>query len=51
VQRGLSSIHARPGPLAGQEDNVYMFVTMVARGYLGGPVLAEPVPEPTTTTS
>ena len=49
VQRGLSSIHARPGPLAGQEDNVYMFVNMVARGYLGGPVLAEPVPEPTTT--
>jgi Rieske 2Fe-2S family protein len=38
VQRGLSSVHARPGPLAGEEDAVYQFVTMVARGYLGQPV-------------
>jgi glycine betaine catabolism A len=38
VQRGLSSAHARPGPLAGEEDAVYQFVTMVARGYLGQPV-------------
>ena len=38
VQRGLSSVHARPGPMAGEEDAVYQFVTMVARGYLGQPV-------------
>jgi len=35
VQRGLSSPHARPGPLAQQEDGVYQFVTRVAREYLG----------------
>jgi Rieske 2Fe-2S family protein len=38
VQRGLSSVHARPGPLAGAEDAVYQFVTMVAAGYQGQPV-------------
>jgi Rieske 2Fe-2S family protein len=38
VQRGLSSPHAAPGPLSPQEDAVYQFVTMVARGYLGQPV-------------
>jgi Rieske 2Fe-2S family protein len=38
VQRGLGSEHARPGPLGEQEDAVYQFVTMVARGYLGQPV-------------
>ncbi len=36
VQRGLSSPHARPGPLAPDEDGVYQFVTRVARAYLGG---------------
>jgi len=35
VQRGLSSPHALPGPLAPGEDAVYSFVTTVARGYLG----------------
>src|SRR6266571_511669 len=35
VQRGLMSEHARPGPLSAEEDAVYQFVTMVARGYLG----------------
>jgi glycine betaine catabolism A len=35
VQRGLSSPHSRPGPLSPDEDAVYQFVTMVARGYLG----------------
>jgi len=35
VQRGLSSPHASPGPLAPDEDAVYSFVTTVARGYLG----------------
>jgi glycine betaine catabolism A len=38
VQRGLASPHARPGPLSPDEDAVYQFVTMVARGYLGQPV-------------
>ena len=38
VQRGLSSPHARPGPLAASEDGVYNFVAMVARGYQGEPV-------------
>jgi Rieske 2Fe-2S family protein len=38
VQRGLSSPHSRPGPLSPDEDAVYQFVTMVARGYLGQPV-------------
>jgi Rieske 2Fe-2S family protein len=42
VQRGLSSPHALPGPLAPEEDAVYSFVTTIARGYLGqipwGPV-------------
>jgi phenylpropionate dioxygenase-like ring-hydroxylating dioxygenase large terminal subunit len=35
VQRGLSSPHARPGPLNPAEDGVYQFVTRVARAYLG----------------
>jgi Rieske 2Fe-2S family protein len=35
VQRGLSSPHARPGPLAREEDGVYQFVTRMARAYLG----------------
>jgi glycine betaine catabolism A len=35
VQRGLTSPHARPGPLAPDEDAVYAFVTTIARGYLG----------------
>jgi Rieske 2Fe-2S family protein len=47
VQRGLSSVHARPGPLAGEEDAVYQFVTMVARGYLGQPVRNTGSPVPT----
>jgi Rieske 2Fe-2S family protein len=35
VQRGVSSRGYRQGPLAGAEDAVYDFITMVARGYLG----------------
>lgn len=35
VQRGLSSPHSRPGPLAPDEDGVYQFVTRVARAYAG----------------
>jgi Rieske 2Fe-2S family protein len=38
VQRGLSSAHARPGPLSPDEDAVYQFVTMIGRGYRGEPV-------------
>ena len=38
VQRGLTSPHAAPGPLAAQEDAVYQFVTLIARGYRGEPV-------------
>jgi Rieske 2Fe-2S family protein len=41
VQRGLSSEHARPGPLSPDEDAVYQFVTMVARAYQGQPVWAQ----------
>jgi Rieske 2Fe-2S family protein len=43
VQRGLSSPHARPGPLAPDEDGVYQFVTRVARAYSGA---AGPAAEP-----
>jgi glycine betaine catabolism A len=35
VQRGLSSPHARPGPMAPDEDGVHQFVTRVARAYQG----------------
>ena len=35
VQRGLSSPHAVAGPLSPDEDAVYQYVTMVARGYQG----------------
>ena len=42
VQRGLTSPHARPGPLAPDEDGVYQFVTRVAKAYAGsaGPAQA-----------
>jgi len=43
VQRGLSSGFAVPGPLSPQEDAVYQFVTMVARGYNGMPVHEKPL--------
>jgi Rieske 2Fe-2S family protein len=43
VQRGLTSEHAQPGPLSPEEDAVYQFVTMVARGYLGQPVANQPI--------
>jgi Rieske 2Fe-2S family protein len=38
VQRGQASPHHRPGPLSPNEDAVYQFVTMVARGYSGLPL-------------
>jgi glycine betaine catabolism A len=38
VQRGLSSPHAKPGPLSPAEDAVYSLVTAIARGYLGQPM-------------
>jgi Rieske 2Fe-2S family protein len=43
VQRGLASPHARPGPLAPDEDGVYQFVTRVAKAYSGA---AGPSAEP-----
>ena len=46
VQRGLSSPHAVPGPLSREEDAVYAFVTMVARGYQGERVWTTGLPEP-----
>jgi glycine betaine catabolism A len=46
VQRGLSSPRAVPGPLSREEDAVYQFVTMVARGYQGERVWTSGVPEP-----
>jgi Rieske 2Fe-2S family protein len=47
VQRGLSSPHARPGPLSvSAEDAVYQFVTLVARGYQGEPAWTMGIPEP-----
>ncbi len=36
VQRGLSSPHFSPGPLAPNEDAVHQFVTTVARAYRDG---------------
>ncbi|HYJ77272.1 MAG TPA: aromatic ring-hydroxylating dioxygenase subunit alpha [Actinomycetes bacterium] len=36
VQRGLSSPHFAPGPLAPNEDAVHKFVTTIARGYQEG---------------
>ena len=41
VQRGLSSPHFVPGPLAPTEDAVHQFVRAVARGYLEGRLPAE----------
>ncbi len=35
VQRGLTSPHAIPGPLAPEEDGVYQFVSRMARAYAG----------------
>ena len=36
VQRGVSSPHYRPGPLAPNEDAVYDWVTLIARAYREG---------------
>ena len=35
VQRGLTSPHVRPGPLAPDEEAVYQFVSRVAKAYSG----------------
>ncbi len=35
VQRGLTSPHAIPGPLAPEEDGVYQFVSHMGRAYAG----------------
>jgi Rieske 2Fe-2S family protein len=34
VQRGVENPHFRPGPLAGKEDAVYQWVTLIGRLYL-----------------
>ncbi len=49
VQRGLSSEHARPGPLSPDEDAVYQFVRLVARGYQGHSFWTAPAPAPAAT--
>jgi len=36
VQRGVSSPHYRPGPLAPNEDAVYDWITLIARAYREG---------------
>ncbi|WP_088316776.1 aromatic ring-hydroxylating dioxygenase subunit alpha [Kineosporia sp. R_H_3] len=46
VQRGMESGLASAGPLSPQEDGVYQFVTMVARGYAGQPVHVKPEAQP-----
>jgi Rieske 2Fe-2S family protein len=38
VQRGVSSRAFRPGPLSPREENVYQFVTLVAKAYRDGAV-------------
>ena len=38
VQRGVSSLGYRPGPLSAHESAVYRFLTKLARGYLTGRV-------------
>lgn len=38
VQRGIASRGHRPGPFAPVEDEVHLFMAMVARGYLTGRV-------------
>ena len=48
VQRGLSSEHAVPGPLAPEEDGVQQFVARIARGYLGQPEPARKTLSPST---
>jgi glycine betaine catabolism A len=35
VQRGVSSPHFKPGPLAVNEDAVYQWTALIARAYLG----------------
>ena len=44
VQRGLSSPHFRPGPLAPNEGAVYQWTALVARAYAEGFVRADPGP-------
>jgi Rieske 2Fe-2S family protein len=44
VQRGVASPWYRPGVLAHDEDAVYQFITMVAAGYLGRPLVRGSIP-------
>ena len=40
VQRGLSSPHFRPGPLAPNESAVYQWTALIARAYADGQLVA-----------
>ncbi len=42
VQRGVSSRGYKQGPLAPDEDAVYDFITMIARGYVGQDMMKRP---------
>lgn len=42
VQRGVSSRGYKQGPLAPDEDAVYDFITMIARGYVGQDMMRRP---------
>jgi len=42
VQRGQASRGIRQGPFAPNEDEVYLFMRMVARGYIDGRIAAPP---------
>ena len=46
VEQNSAISSAVPGPLAREEDAVYQFVTMVARGYQGERVWTTGLPEP-----
>ncbi len=46
VQRGLESGYSTVGVLSPQEEAVYHFITMVARGYSGQPLNAHPMTTP-----
>jgi len=46
VQRGMESGNASAGPLSPDEDAIYQFVTMIARGYRGQPLAAKPAEIP-----
>jgi hypothetical protein len=42
----MESGNASAGPLSPDEDAIYQFVTMIARGYRGQPLAAKPAEIP-----